>query len=412
MGGIVMMLLIVVIVVVLPIALFFGVIGLTLTIWCWRRIGPYFVNFGRWLANWQNLVPCSCLGCGSLIFLLVVAPLLLPHSLGILRLMGLILLAVIALICGIFVLIILTVRLLQWLWPRFRRWFWQFPPRLGNLLWKRLPDMVETKMPGGSPKGQKKLPSKPTANTESTTGEPMAKPLTQAMPPERHSWLDMAWLWSILWGKPQQPARKRPTAASPTEANGTGDVKPPASVQPSRKRSWLSISSLWSMLWGKPQQPVKKKPKAGPVLSETQSQVVISTPQEAKARVAEKPRTGLRPLTWRLGLFVSGLKRRMQRMWGKPAPPGKKTMGAQNRPNAPAAPLASQSTPSVAVPGIKTQQAKEKPSKGASNGLMAAVNFVRKRFWLAIFWVVERVRTGVDFMLRLLHLNGRKNEKP
>lgn len=242
----------------------------------------------------------------------------------------------------------------------------------------------------------------------------MAKPMTQAMPPERHSWLDMAWLWSILWGKPQQPARKRPTAASATEASGTGEAKPPASVQSSRKRSWLSISSLWSMLWGKPQQPVKRKPKASVVSTQAQSQVVISAPQEAKARVAAKPprTTGLRPLTWRLGLFVSQLRRQMQRMWGKPAPTGKNTMKAQSKPNAPAAPLASQSTSSVAVPGMKTQKAKEKPSKGARSGLVAAVNFVRKRFWLAIFWVVEKVRTGVDLMLRLLHLNGRENEKP
>ena len=94
-------------------------------------------------------------------------------------------------------------------------------------------------------------------------------------------------------------------------------------------------------------------------------------------------------------------------MWGKPAPVAKKTMGSQSKTNAAPTPPESQSTPAVAVPGIKTQQAKEKPSK-ARGGLTAAVNFVRKRFWLAIFWVVERVRTGVDFMLRLLHLNGRK----
>jgi len=240
----------------------------------------------------------------------------------------------------------------------------------------------------------------------------VVRPESRAMPPERHSWLDMAWLWSILWGKPQQPVRKRPTDASPASAAGAAQPKPLASVQPPSKGSRFSVSSLWSMLWGKSQQPMKKKPKANVVSPQAQSQVVISTPEEAKARVAAKPRTGLRPLTWRLGLLVSGLKRRMQRMWGKPAPPGKNTMKAQSKPNAPAAPLASQSTPSVAVPGIKTQKAKEEPSKGARGGLMAAVNFVRKRFWLAIFWVVERVRTGVDFMLRLLHLNGRKNEKP
>jgi len=402
----------VVIIVVLPIALFFGIIGLTLAIWCWRRIGPYFVNFGRWLANTQNLVPCSCMGCGSLIFLLVVAPLLLPHSLGILRVIGLILLAVIALICGIFVLIVLTVRLLSWGWPRLRRWFWQFPPRLGDLLWKRLPELVEKRMPGGSPTIQKKLPSKPTASTESTTGEPVAKPLTQAMPPERRSWLDMAWLWSILWGKPQRPVRKKPTDASPASAAGAAEPKPLASVQHPSKRSRFSVSSLWGMLWGKPQQPMKKKPKAGAVLSEKQSQVVVSIPEKTKAGVAAKPRTGLRPLTWRLGVVGSSMRRQVQRMWGKPAPAAKKPMGAQSKTNAAATPPESQSTPSVAAVGIRTQQVKEKPSKGARSGLMAAVNFVRKRFWLAIFWVVERVRTGVDFMLRLLHLNGRKNEKP
>ena len=235
----------------------------------------------------------------------------------------------------------------------------------------------------------------------------MAKPLTQAMPPEKHSWLDMAWLWGILWGKPQKPVRKKPTVASPASAAGAAQPKPLASVQPSGKRSRFSVSSLWSMLWGKPQQPVKKKPKAGAVLSETQSQVVVSIPEKTKVGVAAKPRTGLRPLTWRLGVFVSSMRRRMQRMWGKPAPPGKNTMKAQSKTNATATPLASQSTPAVDVPGIKTQQAKAEPSE-ARGGPTAAVNFVRKRFWLAIFWVVEKVRTGVGLILRLLYLDGRK----
>jgi len=406
MGGIIGTIIIVLIVVALPFVLFFGLIGLTLTIWCWRRIGPYFVNFGRWLANWQNLVPCSCMGCLGLILLLVVVPLILPASLGILRVIGLILLAVIALICGTFVLIVLTARLFIWGWPRLRRWFWQFPPRLGDLLWKRLPDIVERKMPGGPQARQTKPTGKPAVGLDSTKDGAPAEPQTQAMPPERRSWLDMAWLWSILWGKTQQPVRKKPTAASPASAAGTAQPKPLASVQHPSKRSRFSVSFIWSMLWGKPQQPVKKKPKAGAVLSETQSQVVVSIPEKTKAGVASKPRTGLRPLTWRLGVFVSSMRRRMQRMWGKPAPPGKNMMKAQSKTNATATPPASQSTP--AVPGIKTQQAKEKPSKGAGNGLMAAVNFVRKRFWLSVFWVVEKVRTGVGLILRLLHLNGRK----
>lgn len=403
---------IIVIVVLLPIILFFTLVGLSLALWCWRRIGPYFVNFGRWTADWRNLVPCSCMGCGCLVFLLVIVPLFLPHSLGILRILGLIVLILILLVFGIFALIALTVRMLNGGWPRFRRWFWRFPPRFWDLVWKRIPAMVEKKMPGGPPTDQRELPGKPTTSTESTTGEPVVKPESRAMPPERRPWLDMAWLWSILWGKPQQPARKKPTDASPASAAGAAQPKPLASVQHPTKRSRFSVSSFWGMLWGKPQQPVKKKTKTNVVSSQVQSQVTISTTEKAKARVAARPpRTGLRPLTWRLGLFVSWLKRRMQRMWGKPAPTGKNTMKAQSKPNAPTAPLASQSTPAAAVPGIKTQNGKGKPSKGARSGLMAAVNFIRKRFWLAIFWVVERVRTGVDLILRLLHLNGRKNEK-
>jgi len=376
---------IILVIVLIPPILFFGLVGLTLAIWCGRRIGPYFVNLGRWLSNWHNCLPCSCMGCTTFILILVATAFILPSSLR----LPLVLLVVFAVLLALlFTTPVWIARVFSWAWPRFRQWFWQFPPRLGDLLWKRLPDMVERRMPGGPQAGQGKSTRKPVAGPESTTAEATTEPQTQAMPPEKHSWLDMAWLWGILWGKPQKPVRKKPTVASPASAAGAAQPKPLASVQPSGKRSRFSVSSLWSMLWGKPQQPVKKKPKAGAVLSETQSQVVVSIPEKTKAGVAAKPRTGLRPLTWRLGVLVSSMRRRMQRMWGKPAPPGKNTMKAQSKPNTPATATA-------------------EPSK-VRGGPTAAVNFVRKRFWLAIFWVVEKVRTGVNFMLRLLHLNGRK----
>lgn len=347
------------ILIVLPIAMFFGLIGLTLLIWCWRRIGPYFVNFGRWTADWRNLVPCSCTGCGCLIFLLVVAPLFLPHSLGILRILGLIVLILVIVVFGTFAMIALTVRLLSGGWPRFRRWFWRFPPMLWDLVYKKIPEQFEKRMPGGPQAGKKTTARKPAPTQPSGTAGIEAKPTARAGPPARRSWLDISWLWSLLWGKPQQP--------------------------------------------------VKKKPRANVVSPEMQSQVAVSPTEKAKVRVSAKPpQTGLRPLTWRLGLFVSWLKRRMQWIWGKPAPAGKKPMGAQSKPNAASATPTGQSTSAAVAPGIKTQNGKRKPSKGASSGPVAAVNFVRKRFWLSVFWVVERVRTGVDLILRLLHLNGRK----
>src|SRR5512136_2423583 len=58
----------------LPLVLFFGVVGLAVFIWCWNRIGRYFINFGRWLGSWRNFIRLSIHGVRSLILIVVVLP--------------------------------------------------------------------------------------------------------------------------------------------------------------------------------------------------------------------------------------------------------------------------------------------------------------------------------------------------
>ena len=232
---------IILVIVLIPPILFFGLVGLTLAIRSWRRIGPYAVNLGRWLSDWHNCLPCSCMGCMTLILILAATVFILPSGLRV----PLVLLVVLTVLLGLlFAVPVWIARIFSWAWPRFRQWFWQFPPRLADLVWKGLPDIVERKMPGGPQARQTKPTRKPVAGPESTTAEAKAEPQTQAMPPERRSWLDMAWLWSILWGKPQQPVRKKPTDASPASAAGAAQPKPLASVQHPSKRSRFSVSSL------------------------------------------------------------------------------------------------------------------------------------------------------------------------
>ena len=44
-----------------PLILVGLLIALTLSLWCWKRVGPYIINFGRWMSDWRNLVPGAVL---------------------------------------------------------------------------------------------------------------------------------------------------------------------------------------------------------------------------------------------------------------------------------------------------------------------------------------------------------------
>jgi hypothetical protein len=77
----------------------------------------------------------------------------------------------------------------------------------------------------------------------------------------------------------------------------------------------------------------------------------------------------------------------------------------------------------VAAPATKPAEAKQKPTVvirpkakrsvfgslgavGRSAG--AGVQSLRKGFWLGIFWVIAKARAGMNYILRLLHLGGRR----
>ncbi len=51
--GIVVVVALIVGIALLPLILFASVVGLAIFIWCWNRIGRYFINFGRWLGGWR-----------------------------------------------------------------------------------------------------------------------------------------------------------------------------------------------------------------------------------------------------------------------------------------------------------------------------------------------------------------------
>lgn len=108
---------------VLPFALLAGMASLALLIWSWRRVGPYCVNFGRWVGDWRNFTPLSILGV-LMAMTLVVLIYILPQ----LRIFWIVLLAVhgiVTIVCLTFAIIAWTLWFHRWFWPRFRSYFWR-----------------------------------------------------------------------------------------------------------------------------------------------------------------------------------------------------------------------------------------------------------------------------------------------
>jgi hypothetical protein len=353
--------------VLLPVVLFFGLVGLALFVWSWRRIGPYFVNLGRWIADWRNLIPLGCLGALAILGI-VLFTMILPPELSLLRVILLVMVVLVGFVLAIFAFIVWTVRLAAWFWPRFRRAFWGYLERLWNGI--STEGRAKARRPGkGQPPPTKVAPGEPT--TDAGPALIGARPAPRGAPPARRSWLDLSWLWASVWGRPQRAA---------------------------------------------------KKPK--PVAKSPQSQAQAAAEPTTPARVPAKPKAGLRPLIWRLGLVAPWLqgKRGGPRAKPKPSAP-KKTAETLDKPITPAAPMASQPRPTVTVPAVKPAEAKPKPTtavrpkpkrsmlgaiRGVGRSMVAAVEALRKGFWLGIFWVMGKARAGMNYILRLLHLGGRR----
>jgi hypothetical protein len=354
-------------VIVLPILLFFGLIGLGLFVWSWRRIGPYFVDFGRWIGNWRNYVPCGCLLFGGIVLLLLVAAIL-PQQFDILRIILLVLISIILAVCSVFAVIIWSVRLGRWLWSRFRKGFWEYLERLWNMLAKGVAGegTVKVRRPAKGRQPPAKAGAEPTIGVGALTVGP--KPAARVTPPARRSWLDLSWLWASVWGKPRKAARSPKLIAKSAE----GQVQPATA--------------------------------AGP-----------TTPP----RVPTKPKAGLRPLMWRLGLLG-----KPRQPGGKPKPAATKgIVESPGKPLGPVPPMVSQPRPSVTAPAEEAAQAKQKPTvvlgpkpKRSALGpigrlgrsIGGALEGLRKGFWAGAFWVGRKSRGGVDSILRLLHLGGKR----
>jgi hypothetical protein len=364
--------LIIVAVLVLPVILFFGLIGLALFVWSWRRIGPYFVDFGRWIGNWRNYVPCGCLLFGGIVLLVLVAAIL-PQQFDILRIFLLVVVAIAFSVCSMFAAIIWSIRLGRWLWSRFRQGFWDYLERLWSMVWRGVSS--EGRAGAKRPAAGRRAPTKaaagrPLAGNVVASSPAGVVPSARAMGPRRRSWLDLSWFWALVWGKPQ---KKR--------ADGS--------------------------------KLVAERP-------EPQAQTAAAVEPSAPTRVPARPKAGLQPLMWRLGLL------------GRPRRPGGKpktgvSKGAAEIPGKPVPPAVppaiGQPRPTVAGPAAKPVEAKPKPTVVVKpkprRGIMSAISRVgsrvanaldgvRKGFWLGVFWTGRKARAGVNSILRLLHLGGRR----
>jgi len=244
----------------LPLIIFLGIVGLAILIWSWGRIGRYFVNFARWLADWRNLVPLTVIGTLWAIVLLLLMRLILPQ-LGILWIILLVLHLIVTLVCLTFAGIGSIVTLLGWFWPRYRRWLW----RTVASLFARRPQPIEAARtrrkvgkalkPTGRPPDDREMPA---------DGQPVKRPTM------------VATFWALMLGKPQPKRRQtRSTRVQTTEqtlaqpggraATATAEPGPPEmqgrAARPAKpvapKRSWFG--ALWALMLGKPSKPVKRK---------------------------------------------------------------------------------------------------------------------------------------------------------
>jgi|GEM_PF-4780252 len=394
--------------VIVPLALFFGIIAVAVVIWSWRRIGPYFVNLGRWSADWRNFIPLSCGGLLGVILLIILAAVL-P---AVLRIPILIVLIVGAVIFIIFATIVWGVRFLHWFWPRYRVRFWNVLQWFWDLVWKGIPGQLERRMPGGPTPTRRVPPKQPlptrstgAASTQSTTATPGSPSPDVRRPPVRRSWLDLEWLWGFIWGKPEQgrvkqPQKKAATGeASQTQAAGPVPVepstgKPKAGLRPLTWRFGLAFAQIRALILGKPSQKPKGAGAEKTGIQQQSSRTVAPSAEALKqpsraGQVKKGPKPAKRLLSSIGDRFADAID--TVREW----PASFIALFRRKPKNASKSTSVVKSSPTSVI---------GQGAKSAGKGVIGAVESVRRTFWVGLFWIADRGRSSVDLVRRLLRL--------
>jgi hypothetical protein len=383
-------------IILLPPILFFSLIGVALLLYCWRYIGRYIVNFGRWVASWRNFVPLAGCGTFGLIILLLLIQLLPAFKL--LWIVLLVLNVIVAFLCTTFALIMWIVGLCQWGWPRYRRFLWR---SLGRV-W----DLVGSQPPAGAKRAGPKRAAKP------PSGE---HPLVAKRQPSKRSGLGS--FWALMSGKPAKPTR-----AEPVPNSGLEPGTPPPKKRAPVKRSMLG--NFWALMLGKPSKPAK--PKAAPVRVQTteqslgQSESIAATAKTVAAtRVVDAstiPKADKKAPPKRSGLgafWALMLGKRSKSSQPKPGPAGAKDGEQATRPSetAAAATAKTGATARAAEPTTTPERAKkERPAKrgflaGMWTSIIRAVTFVVGLVFLGVVWVVQKIREGIEWIRVRLNLD-------